>query len=194
MKPLRVAAALAALAIVGLLGFAAVAWQPEIEAVRRPLGKDFDPDEVRRGATLAAVGDCIVCHTAEGSAPYAGGRPLPTPFGTLYSTNITPDEATGIGRWSTEAFRRAMREGVARDGSHLYPALPYEHYTHVTDADLNALYAFLMTRRAVEARAPENRLIPPLGFRPLLAGWKLLFLDKGPLVPDEAESDAWNRG
>ncbi|MBP2293658.1 cytochrome c [Azospirillum rugosum] len=194
MTPLRTAAALAALAVAGLAGFAVVAWKPEIAPIRRPAAGDFTPDEVRRGATLATLGDCAVCHTAEDGVIYAGGRPLATPFGTLYATNITPDEATGIGRWSKDAFKRAMRDGVARDGSHLYPALPYDHYTHVTDGDLDALYAYLMTRPAVSAKAPENSLIPPLGFRPLLAGWKLLFLETGGIAPDPAQSDAWNRG
>jgi mono/diheme cytochrome c family protein len=112
----------------------------------------------------------------------------------MYVTNITPDEATGIGGWSRDAFRRAMRRGVSRDGSHLYPALPYEHFTHVTDADLDAIYAFLMTREPIRAKPPANALIPPLGFRPVLAGWKLLFLREGPLPPAPGQSEEWQRG
>jgi mono/diheme cytochrome c family protein len=172
----------------------ALTYRPPIKSIARPDPRSFSTAEVQRGAALAAIGDCDVCHTAEGGAPYAGGRPLPTPFGTLYSTNITPDETTGIGNWSRDAVRRAMRDGVARDGSRLYPALPYENYTHVNDADLDAIYAFLMTRPPVKARAPENQLIPPLGFRPLLAGWNLLFLHKGPFVPTPGQSAEWNRG
>jgi mono/diheme cytochrome c family protein len=149
---------------------------------------------VERGAILAAIGDCAVCHTADAGAAYAGGRPLSTPFGILYATNITPDEATGIGKWSSEAFRRAMREGVSRDGRHLYPALPYEHFTRVDPADLDAIYAFLMTRRAIVAPAPANHLIFPLGFRSELAGWKLLFLRRGSFVSVPGHSDEWNRG
>ena len=131
--------------------------------------------QVRTGEQLALVGNCVTCHQAAGRAAYAGGLALATPFGTVYSANITPDERTGIGAWSREAFRRAMRAGVSRDGHYLYPALPYTHFTRVTDADLDALYAFLMTRPPVAATPAANRLIPPFGFRPLLAGWDWLF-------------------
>jgi nicotinate dehydrogenase subunit B len=119
---------------------------------------------------------------------------LETPFGTVFTTNITPDPETGIGRWSRKAFVRALREGVARNGDLLYPAFPYDHFTHASDPDIDALYAFLMTRPAVQARAPVNRLKEPFGFRPLLAGWNLLFLHKGPLVDDPGQSAEWNRG
>lgn len=187
---------LAGLASVALAGMVAMgyAWEPEIPAIARPGPRSFEPAEVERGAALASIGDCAVCHTNADGAAYAGGRPLPTPFGTMYVTNITPDEATGIGRWSREAFRRAMRRGVGRDGRHLYPALPYEHFTHATDADLDAIYAFLMTRDPVDATPPANDLIPPLGFRPVLAGWKLLFLREGPLPPAPGRSEEWQRG
>jgi len=154
----------------------------------------FSSALVARGAILAKLGDCAVCHTADDGASLAGSRPLATPFGILYSDNLTPDPQTGIGHWSAQAFRRAMKEGVSRDGSHLYPALPYDHFTHVTDEDLDALYAFLMTRRAVYAKAPSNRLIPPLGFRPLLSGWKMLFLHEGSISTDAIRSPEWNRG
>jgi hypothetical protein len=106
-------------------------YRPPIKGIARPDLRSFSTAKVRRGAVLAATGDSDVCHTAEGGTPYAGGRPLATAFGTLYSTNITPDETTDIGNWSRDAFRRAMRDGVARDGSHLYSALPYENNTHV---------------------------------------------------------------
>lgn len=172
----------------------AVIYRPPIAPIAKPDARLFSADVIQRGAVLAAIGDCIVCHTTDGGVPYAGGRALPTPFGTLYATNITPDEATGIGNWSREAFVRAMRDGVSRSGGHLYPALPYEHFTHVDDADLDALYAFLMTRDAVHASAPPNRLIFPLGFRAELAGWKLLFLHKGAFIPVPARSKEWNRG
>ncbi len=173
---------------------AAMIYREPIDGITRPDPQSFPTALIQRGASLAAIGDCPVCHTANRGTPYAGGRPLATPFGTIYGTNITPDEATGIGNWSQAAFRRAMREGVSRDGMHLYPALPYEHFTHVSDADLDAIYAFLMTRPAVHAEAPPNKLMFPLGFRPLLAGWKLLFLHKGAFVPSAGESDEWNRG
>jgi mono/diheme cytochrome c family protein len=171
-----------------------LAFPPAITAIARPGVRSFDPAQVARGATLAAIGDCTVCHTADGGIPFAGGRPLATPFGTLYVTNITPDEKTGIGAWSKAAFRRAMRDGIARNGEQLYPALPYEHFTHVTDADLDSLYAFLMTRHAVDAAAPPNQLIAPLGFRPMLAGWKMLFVHHGEIPFDPRQSAVWNRG
>ncbi|MDB5654329.1 MAG: cytochrome c, class [Tardiphaga sp.] len=182
-----------ALFLIGAV-YAGVAYRPAIDAIARPDAKSFPIAQVEKGEKLALIGDCAVCHTAEGGADYAGGRSLATPFGTLFATNITPDEKTGIGAWSTTAFRRALREGVARDGAHLYPAFPYDHYSHVTDANLDAIYAFLMTRRSVEATAPPNRLIPPLGFRPLLAGWKLLFLRGGTVPSDPGQSAEFNRG
>ena len=112
----------------------------------------------------------------------------------MYTTNITPDPGTGIGRWPEAAFGRAMREGVDRTGRHLYPAFPYDHFTLVTDADNRALYAFLMTRQPVAARAPANALPFPLNQRFVLAGWKLLFLRPGPYTPDPAHDAEWNRG
>lgn len=172
----------------------ALAWRPEIPKVAPPAPASFPQALIVKGATLARLGDCAVCHTAEGGRVFAGARPLATPFGTLFSNNITPDPETGIGSWSETAFRRAMKQGVSRSGSHLYPALPYEHFTHVSDDDLAALYAFFMTRRPVRQAAPANRLIFPLEFRPLLAGWKLLFLHEGPTAIEPAKSPAWNRG
>lgn len=185
-----------AVVLLGLCGiaFAAIAYRPAIARVTRPDPRQFDPALVARGANLARLGNCVSCHQAAGGRPYAGGYPIKTPFGTIYGSNITPDSATGIGSWSSAAFRRAMREGVGRDGSHLYPAFPYTHYAGVADGDVDALYAFLMTRPAVRAVPPANRMIPPLGFRPLLAGWKLLFFDPQPVVADPRQSAAWNRG
>jgi mono/diheme cytochrome c family protein len=171
----------------------AVSWQPAWPALADP-SATFDPAVVARGEQLAHVGNCAGCHTAQGGRPFAGGRPLETPFGTVFTTNITPDTETGIGRWSRKAFMRALREGVARNGDLLYPAFPYDHFTHASDPDIDALYAFLMTRPAVQARAPANRLKEPFGFRPLIAGWNLLFLHKGPLVDDPGQSAEWNRG
>ena len=172
-------------------GFGAIAWHPAI-APADPTPPD--PALARRGAVLAAIGDCAVCHSAEHGTPYAGGRPLPTPFGTIYSTNITPDAQTGIGRWSLAAFTRAMREGVDRAGNNLYPALPYEHFTLLSDDDIGALYAYLMARPAVAAQATPNKLPFPLNLRPLLAGWNLLFLDDRRYAPDAAHDAEWNRG
>jgi len=172
-----IAAGIAALAGVG---FTALAWEPSIDAVPPPVPGAFAPDLVRRGSELAAIGNCVTCHTAPAGRPYAGGLGMETPFGTVYATNITPDPETGIGHWSERAFGRSMRRGVDREGRHLYPAFPYDHFTKVTDEDNRALYAFLMTREPVRATAPANELVFPLNVRPLLAGWKLLFLREGP--------------
>jgi mono/diheme cytochrome c family protein len=187
----------AAILVLGLIlggGFIAIAWHSPIEAIARPDAAAFDQTLVKRGAELAAVGNCITCHTTRGGRPFAGGLPIPTPFGTIYSTNITPDEDTGIGRWSEDAFRRALREGVDREGRHLYPAFPYDHFTRVTDADAKALYAYFMTREPTSAVAPANRLAFPLNIRFLVAGWKLMFFRQGPYQPDLARSETWNRG
>ena len=177
-----------------LAGAAVLAWRPAIAGIAPPPPAAFPPDAVARGAALAAIGDCSVCHTVDGGRPYAGGRALPTPFGTVYVTNVTPDPDTGIGRWSEAAFRRAMRDGIDREGRHLYPALPYPHFTRATDEDITALYAFLMTREPVRATVPPNRLPFPLNVRATVAGWNLLFLHPGAWTPDPAQSAEWNRG
>ena len=184
----------AAAAIVVLAAFGWANRHPELAPVEPPGEGAFDTALLRKGEALAGIGACAVCHTAQSGAPYAGGRPLPTPFGIVYSTNITPDAGTGIGAWSEAAFRRAMREGVDRSGRHLYPAFPYDHFTRVTDEDLAAIYAYLMTREPVSFEAPDHELPFPLDVRMLLAGWKLLFLETGEYKPDESRDDEWNRG
>ena len=174
--------------------FVALAWQPAIAPVEPPAPSAFDAASVERGTTLAAIGGCVSCHTASQGKPYAGGLPFKTPFGTIHGTNITPDPETGIGRWSEAAFVRAMRGGVSRDGRHLYPVFPYDHYTRVADDDVRAIYAFLMTREPVRAETPDNDLIFPLNIRLLIAGWKLLFFDGAAFQPDSSQSAEWNRG
>ena len=172
--------------------------QPAIPALANPAtlpgASTLNSALIEHGAQLAAVGDCMVCHTAQGGQPFAGGRPLDTPFGTLFTTNITPDPATGIGLWLLEAFSRAMRKGVSRDGHLLYPAFPYPHFTHMSDGDIAAVYAYMMSRTPVSATAPSNRLTFPLNFRPLVAGWNLLFLHEGQVADDASQSADWNRG
>ncbi|MCB5174887.1 cytochrome c [Microvirga lenta] len=191
---LRILAGLALLLVIGVAAFAAYAWRSEIDPVDPPAQAGLDPALVARGSDLAAIGNCNVCHTAPGGETFAGGLGIPTPFGTIYSTNITPDPETGIGRWSEAAFLRSMREGVDREGRHLYPAFPYDHYTLVTDEDNRALYAFLMSRKPVRAQAPENELPFPLNMRMLLAGWKALYFREGAFQPDPNRSAEWNRG
>lgn len=169
-------------ALASVLAFAIFllwAHRPAIAEIAPPAPASFIPAEVVRGGQLARIGSCVSCHQSRHGRPYAGGYGVKSPFGTIYGSNITPDPEFGIGRWSEAAFARAMRHGVSRDGSHLYPAFPYDHFTHLRDADIRALYAFLMTRPPVHAVVPANRLIPPLGFRPLVAGWKLLFFRPG---------------
>ena len=149
---------------------------------------------IARGKALASLGACESCHTAPDGQPYAGGRGIATPFGTVYATNITPDVATGIGAWSFAAFLRAMREGIGRDGRHLYPAFPYTDFALATDDDLQAIYAYLMTLPPVRTAAARTRLAIPFSLRPLMAGWNLLFHRAGPFRPDPARSALWNRG
>lgn len=167
---------------------------PEIASITPPVADSFDVGLVERGEMLAGLGNCAVCHTAPGGARMAGGLSLPTPFGTINTTNITPDPETGIGNWSQEAFVRAMRKGVDREGRHLYPAFPYDFYTRATDKDLEAIYAYLMSQEPVKADSPANDLGFPFNQRILLAGWNLLFLKEGPVPDDGARDDEWNRG
>jgi mono/diheme cytochrome c family protein len=183
-QPTRALAAAAALALGACAGAAPMP----------PVSQTFDKAAVARGADLARLGDCQGCHTADEGAAYAGGRPLKTPFGTLYATNITPDRRTGLGRYSHEAFVRAMRRGVRADGAELYPAFPYDHFAYADEADLDALYAFLMTRRPVEREPTPNRLIPPANFRPLVALWKALFFHPGRFAAAADKGADWNRG
>jgi mono/diheme cytochrome c family protein len=184
----------AALCVGGAAAAFAIAWRPAIAAIDPPKPPSFDAKLVKRGRELAAIGNCADCHTVRGGKSFAGGVPVPTPFGTIFSSNITPDPETGIGRWSEVAFRRAMRSGVGRDGEHLYPTFPYDHFTNVSDEDDAALYAFLMTREPVRAPGRENQLAFPLDYRVLVAGWKLLFLHRGTYRPDDSRSAEWNRG
>ena len=163
-------------------------------AAAAPERASFDAAVVAKGAELAAVGNCRSCHTRLGGEPFAGGLPLSTPFGTIHSTNITPDPDTGIGRWTGEDFLRAMHDGVDRAGRHLYPAFPYDHFTRMSSLDVAAIYAFIMTRDPVRAEVPPNRLRPPAGFRPAIAVWKALYFEPGEYRPDASRSATWNRG
>jgi mono/diheme cytochrome c family protein len=171
-----------------------IMWEPSIAAVQPPAASSFDRQLKLDGARVVALGDCVVCHTARRGPPFAGGLPLATPFGTIYATNITPDAETGIGTWSLQAFTRAVRYGISRDGHQLYPAFPYIHFTRMSDHDVAAAYAYLMSRDPVKATAPDNKLIFPLNFRPLVAFWNVLFLHPGERTPDAAQTAEWNHG
>jgi mono/diheme cytochrome c family protein len=143
---------------------------------------------------LAGAGNCTACHTARGGQPGAGGRPFTTAIGTFYSSNITPDGETGIGTWSEAAFKRALREGIARDGRHLFPVFPYEHFTKLTDADITALYDYAMTRPPVKALNRVNTVPFPLDVRALQAIWQVIYFTPGPYRPDPRRDAQWNRG
>ena len=150
---------------------------------------------VSRGAYLARAGNCIACHTAQGGKPYAGGAPIATPMGVIYSTNITPDLETGIGHYTMDNFVKVMREGVTDDGDHLYPAMPYTSYTKVSQEDLSALYAYFM--RGVEPVRQPNHLTKlswPLSIHSLMALWNGLYLKKSEYAADPNKSLSWNRG
>jgi mono/diheme cytochrome c family protein len=193
-KRQTIAGAVAALLLGGAVAAFAITWRPAIAAIDPPAAQSFDPAQVKRGRQLAAIGNCGTCHTTRSGKDFAGGLPVPTPFGIIFSSNITPDADTGIGRWPETAFRRAMRSGVARDGEHLYPTFPYDHFTNVTDDDDQALYAYLMTRLPVHALPRQNQLAFPLDQRVVIAGWKLLFLRPGSYRPDPSRSAEYNRG
>ncbi|WP_213938899.1 molybdopterin cofactor-binding domain-containing protein [Pseudomonas sp. dw_612] len=179
-----------------VLGMAATAWpfHAEIAPIAPPNAGTWSAATLERGRLLAAVGDCAVCHTAPGGATNAGGLAMATPFGTLYSSNITPDVKTGIGSWSYPAFERAMRDGIGRDGRNLYPAFPYTAFRNINDADMQALYAYLMSQTPVSQPAKANDMRFPFNLRPLMAGWNALFLRKGEISVQPERSEQWNRG
>lgn len=181
-------------AVILALGFVVFAWRSPIAEVAVETAKTFPAEAIAAGESVARAGYCATCHTADGGAAYTGGYPVATGFGIIHSTNITPDPDTGIGRWSLAAFRRSMHEGVARDGSHLFPAFPYDHFTLTLNADIDVLYAYLMTLEPLPEAAFANTVPFPLNIRLLQAGWKLLFFDEGRYASDPAQSDAWNRG
>jgi mono/diheme cytochrome c family protein len=182
------------LGIACLLVFLALAWRPAIAPIDPPAKASFSAELIAKGEVLAGAGYCAVCHTRQGGQLFAGGYPMPTPFGTIYSTNITPEPETGIGRWSLEAFTRAMHEGISRDGSHLFPAFPYDHFTKVWDDDVKALYAYLMTRPPVRTPALANTIPFPLNIRVFQEGWKILSFRSGRFEPVVGKSAEWNRG
>ena len=155
---------------------------------------DSAESPAERGRYLAIAGNCISCHTAEGGERFAGGLAFETPFGRIYSTNITPDPETGIGNWTAEQFARAVREGVRPDGAHLYPAFPYTAYTRLSDEDVAALYAYFKTLKPVSAPARDNDMSFPFNQRWALGAWKMLFFDEGRFANDASKSQEWNRG
>lgn len=184
----------AVLASVFGIAAALLGWRPAIAPVAVSSATIYTAATLERGSQLAAAGDCVVCHTAPGGVPNAGGLAMDTPFGQVVTTNITPDAQTGIGLWSFSAFQRAMREGISRDGHHLYPAFPYTAFAKTSDEDLTALYAYLMAQPAVRSETPASQLAFPFSVRPLMAGWNALFHDATPYQPDPTQTVEWNRG
>ncbi|MBY0380431.1 MAG: cytochrome c [Xanthobacteraceae bacterium] len=153
-----------------------------------------DASAVKRGEYLAKAADCMVCHTSQGGKEYAGGFPFKLPFGTLYSTNITPDKETGIGNYSDQDFLNAMHRGIRRDGQRLYPAMPFTSYTYMTDADALAIKAYLFSLRPVRAEIPKNTLSFPFNQRWGMAFWSALFNADSRFMPNTAQTPEWNRG
>ncbi len=146
------------------------------------------------GEYLARAGDCVACHEAPGGKLFAGGRAMPTPFGALYVPNITPDDETGIGQWSPADFYRMMHTGVSRDGSLLYPAMPFASYTKVTRDDADKIFAYLQSVPPIRQKNRPHELRFPYNQRDVLIGWRALYLIEGEYKPDAAQTAQWNRG
>jgi len=162
---------------------------PRIAAVTAPTKSDV----VERGKYLSRIGNCGICHTMRGGAAFAGGRAFDTPYGTVYSTNLTPDQRTGLGDWSLEEFRHVLRNGVSRHGF-LYPVFPYENFSKLVDADSDALFAYLRSVPAVNAPAHANALEFPESRRGAILLWRMFNYRPQNLVADTAQSAVWNRG
>jgi mono/diheme cytochrome c family protein len=149
---------------------------------------------IKRGEYLARAGDCIACHTVRGGKTFAGGLPMLTPFGTLFTPNITPDDQYGIGKWTSDDFYRSLHNGRSKDGSLLYPAMPFTAYTKVTRADSDAIFAFMRSQTPVNEPSRPHELRFPFNNRNLLIGWRTLFFSEGEYKPDPTKSVEWNRG
>lgn len=153
-----------------------------------------DASLIERGRYLALAGNCYSCHTTEGKAPFAGGVAFETPFGVLYSTNITSDSKAGIGGWTEEEFFRAMRKGIRKDGANLYPAFPFTAFTKTTDEDISAIWAYIRTIEPSEYLPPKNKLSFPANQRWALSVWKMMNFRQGVFEEDPNKSEQWNRG
>jgi len=194
--------------VLALAGFALALWlflaQGGLTPLRVPVGEPWqgsdDPGQIAHGAYLARIGNCLTCHTSRGGIPYAGSRPFRSEYGVLYSSNLTPDPETGLGEWSLAEFNHSLRHGVSRTGL-LYPAFPFAHFSHLTDEDVEALFAFLRQLPPVRQAAPANAMSAPASWRNFsMFGWRMLFHRPSAViaqVPDDsgpAPSQAWQRG
>jgi mono/diheme cytochrome c family protein len=153
-------------------------------------------EAVRRGEYIFNAAGCLGCHTdaKRGGKPLAGGRPLATPFGVFYSPNITPDPESGIGKWSLDDFRRALRHGEMPSGANYFPVFPYTSFTNMADGDIADLFAYLRTREAVAQANRQHEVRFPFGWRFLMRFWRFMFFDEGPLQPVAGKPADWNRG
>jgi mono/diheme cytochrome c family protein len=161
---------------------------------RAQLKAEPTADDIVRGKALTVAGDCASCHTADPAKPFAGGKRIDTPFGRIYSPNLTPDRDTGIGGWSEDDFYGALRFGVAPNGSRYYPAFPYPNFTKLTRQDISAIRAYLGTLTPVKNTPPSPELRWPFNYRVVMRGWNWLFFKPGILQPDQQKSAEWNRG
>jgi mono/diheme cytochrome c family protein len=182
------------LLVVGLAALVAVLNFRGEERIEAAAPFSPTPEQIKRGEYLTRAGNCIACHTARGGAPYAGGLGVRTPFGTVYSTNITPDAKTGIGTWTAGHFWRAIHNGRSKDGRLLYPAFPYPNYTQVTREDANAMFAYLWSQPPVEQPRRLHELRFPYNSQIALAVWRAVFFEPESFRPEPSKTADWNRG
>ena len=169
-------------------------WWPEAATPQTTPHSAPNADTLSRGEYLVRAGNCVACHTPRGGTPMAGARAIDTPFGAVYSSNLTPDDETGLGRWSAQDFWRALHHGRSRDGRLLAPAFPYEHTSVITREDSDAMFAWLQSLPPVRQPTPAHTLRWPLGTQPALAVWRTLFFEPRPWRDEPGRSAEWNRG
>jgi mono/diheme cytochrome c family protein len=185
---------LAAIALVAWLNVRGEADLGAIDSADTVARFTASPQQIAQGAYLARAGNCAACHTARGGADYAGGMGIATPFGTVYTSNLTPDAQTGLGRWTPAAFWRAMHHGRSADGRLLYPVFPYTSYTQISRADSDALFAYLRSLASVALANRPHELAFPYSSQVSLAVWRAMFFRAAEFTPEPAHSAEWNRG
>jgi mono/diheme cytochrome c family protein len=193
-----------ALVVVAAIGIGAFVWTamhpgplpPPVGGIAKPAAQSTNAATkmIERGEYLARMGDCVACHSEPTGKPFAGGRAMATPFGNIYTSNITPDDETGIGRWTADDFYRMMHTGISRDGTLLYPAMPFAQYTKVTREDCDAIFAYLQSLLPVRQKNRPHELKFPFNKRELLVGWRTLYFKEGEYKADPKQSAQWNRG
>jgi mono/diheme cytochrome c family protein len=197
IQPFRRSLLAATILGVATLGFTAMGLAAEARA--QPAsppsgGGNAQSSLIAHGQYLARMGDCVACHTAVGGKAFAGGLQMDTPFGQIFSPNITPDKDTGIGGWSDDQFYNALHKGIDNHGDNLYPAMPYPWFTHVTRDDVMAIKAYLFSQQPVHAPRKPNQMIFPFNVRAGIVGWNALYFKEGTFQPDTGKSPQWNRG